>query len=60
MEKMTYFCSFDEFRITNRFIMHKDIHKFKWQARNTKSVRDYTTENEKWQQELTTYVSIGI
>jgi len=46
-KKLTDFCCFDEFRVTNNFIKHKDIHKFKWQARNTKSVIDYTTGNEK-------------
>lgn len=40
--KLTDFCCFDEFRIMNRFYEHKDIHKFNWQARNTKSVIDYT------------------
>jgi hypothetical protein len=33
--------------MTNNFIKHKDVHKFKWQAQNTKSVTDYTTGYEK-------------
>jgi hypothetical protein len=46
-KELTDFCCFEEFRMTNDFIKHKGIHKFKWQARNTKSVTDYTTGNEK-------------
>jgi hypothetical protein len=40
--KLTDFCCFDKFRIMNSFFKHKDIHKFNWLARATKSVINYT------------------
>jgi len=38
--KLTDFCCFDEFRTMNSFFKHKNIQKFKWLARATKSVVD--------------------
>jgi len=35
------FCAFNKLKITNSFYRHKDIHKFTWEARGTKSVIDY-------------------
>ena len=35
------FCTFNELKITHSFYRHKDIHKFTWEARGTKSVIDY-------------------
>ena len=38
---MSDFCAFNKLKITNSFYRHKDIHKFTWEARGTKSVIDY-------------------
>ena len=35
------FCAFNKLKITNSFYRHKDIHKFTWKARGTKSVIGY-------------------
>jgi hypothetical protein len=35
------FCAFNKLKITDLFYRHKDIHKFTWEARGTKSVIDY-------------------
>ena len=35
------FCAFNKLKITNSFYRHKDIHKFTWEARGTKSITDY-------------------
>jgi len=35
------FCAFNKLKITNSFYRHKDIHKFTWEARGTKSIIDY-------------------
>ena len=40
-------CSFNNMRITNTFFRHKEIHKFTWEARGTKSIIDYIMANEK-------------
>ena len=47
MKKMTDFCCFNEFRIMNKYFVHQGIHKFMWQAGNTKSVIDCKLEMRK-------------
>ena len=44
---LTDFCLFNEYRIMNSFFKHKDIHKFTWHGRDTKSIIDYTISNGK-------------
>ena len=34
------FCAFNNLKITNSFYRRKDIHKFTWKARGTKSIND--------------------
>lgn len=47
-------------RITNTFFKHKEIHKFTWEARGTKSIIDYTITNEKmWPNVIDTRVYRG-
>jgi len=41
------FCTFNKLKITNSFYRHKDIHKFRWEARGTKSVIDYIIINDR-------------
>jgi len=41
------FCAFNKLKITNSFYRHKDIHKFTWKARGTKSVIDYIIINDR-------------
>jgi len=41
------FCAFKKLKITNSFYRHKDIHKFKWKAKGTKSVIDYIIINDR-------------
>jgi len=41
------FCAFNKLKITNSFYRHKDIHKFTWEARGTKSVIDYIIINDR-------------
>jgi hypothetical protein len=41
------FCLFNKLKITNCFFRHKNIHKFTWEARGTKSIIDYIIINEK-------------
>jgi len=41
------FCAFNKLKITNSFYRHKDIHKFTWESRGTKSVIDYTIINDR-------------
>ena len=36
---------FNKLKITNSFYRHKDIHKYTWEARGTKSVIDYIIIN---------------
>jgi hypothetical protein len=40
-------CTFNNLRITNTFFNHKDIHKYTWEARGTKSIIDHIIANEK-------------
>jgi len=40
------FCAFNKLKITNSFYRHKDIHKFMWGARGTKSVIEYIIIND--------------
>ena len=44
---MRDFCAFNKLKITNSFYRHKDIHKFAWEARGTKSVIDYIIINDR-------------
>jgi hypothetical protein len=37
-KKLRDFCTFNNMRIMNSFLKHKEIHKFTWQARGSKSV----------------------
>jgi hypothetical protein len=46
VEEWRNVCCFNEFRVMNSFFKHNNSQKFTFQARNTKSVIDYTTENE--------------
>jgi len=41
------FCAFNKLKITNSFYRHKDIHKFTWEARGTKSIIDYIIINDR-------------
>ena len=41
------FCAFNKLKITNSFYRHKDLHKFTWEARGTKSVIDYIIINDR-------------
>jgi len=41
------FCAFSKLKITNPFYRHKDIHKFTWEARGTKSIIDYIIINDR-------------
>ena len=41
------FYAFNKLEITNSFYRHKDIHKFTWEARGTKSVKDYIIINDR-------------
>jgi len=40
-------CAFNKLKITNSFHRHKDIHKFTWETRETKSVMDYIIINDR-------------
>ena len=41
------FCAFNKLKITNSFYRHKDIHKFTWEARGTRSVIDHIIMNDR-------------
>jgi len=41
------FCAFNKLKITNSFYRHKDIYKFSWEARGTRSVIDYIIINDR-------------
>jgi len=41
------FCAFNKLKITNSSYKHKDIHKFTWEARGTKSIIDYILTNDR-------------
>jgi len=41
------FCAFNKLKITNSFYRHKDIHKFTWEARGTKSIIDCIIINDR-------------
>jgi hypothetical protein len=41
------FCAFNKLKITNSFYRHKDIHRFTWEARGTKSIIDYIIINDR-------------
>jgi len=46
------FCAFNKLKITNSFYRHKDIHKFSWEARGTKSITDYIITNDKLKSDI--------
>jgi endonuclease/exonuclease/phosphatase family metal-dependent hydrolase len=39
------FCAFNKLKITNLFYRQKDIHKFTWEERGTRSIMDYIIVN---------------
>jgi hypothetical protein len=39
------FCTFNNLKISNTFFRHKNIHKYTWEARGTKSIIDYIIIN---------------
>jgi len=39
------FCAFNKLKVTNSFYRHKNIHKFTWEARWTRSIMDYIIIN---------------
>jgi len=41
------FCAFDKLKISNSFYRHKDINKFTWEARGTKSIIHYIIINDR-------------
>ena len=41
------FCAFNKLKVTNSFYRHKDIHKFTWEARGTKSIINYIILNDR-------------
>lgn len=41
------FAVFNEYKITNSFFRHKEIHKYTWAARGLKSIIDYILSNTK-------------
>jgi len=41
------FYAFNKLKITNTFYRHKNIHKFTWEARGTKSIIDYIIINDR-------------
>jgi len=45
--KLKEFASVNEFKITNTFFRHKEIHKMKWSARGCRSIVDYILTNKK-------------
>ncbi|GFG40963.1 hypothetical protein Cfor_00005, partial [Coptotermes formosanus] len=40
-------CAYNKMRIINSFLRHKDIHKFTWAERGSKSIIDYVIANKK-------------
>jgi hypothetical protein len=41
------FCTFNSLKISNTLFRHKNIHKYTWEARGTKSIIDYIIINNK-------------
>jgi hypothetical protein len=41
------FCLFNKLKLTGTFFRHKNIHKFGWEARDTKFIIDYINNIEK-------------
>jgi hypothetical protein len=41
------FCTFNNLKISNTFFIHKNIHKYTWEAKGTKSTIDYIIINNK-------------
>jgi hypothetical protein len=46
-EYLWEFCAYNKLRITNSFFRHKDIHKFTWAERGSKSIIYYVIANKK-------------
>ena len=46
-DQLRDFATFNNLRITNSFFPHKDIHKFTWSARGSRSIIDYVLINNK-------------
>jgi hypothetical protein len=46
-QKLGDFCTFNGLRITSTLFKHRNIHKYTWEARGTKSTLDYVIVNEK-------------
>ena len=44
---MRDFLAFNKLKVTNSFYRHKNIHKFTWEARGTRSVTDYIIINDR-------------
>jgi len=45
--KLINICTFNNLKIMDTFIKHKEIHKFAWEARGCKSIIDYFITNTK-------------
>jgi len=45
--KLIDFCTYNNFKIMNTFLKHKEIHNFTWEARGNKSIIDYFITNTK-------------
>jgi len=43
--KLIDFCTFNNLKIMNTFLKHKEIYKFNWEARGHKSIIDYFITN---------------
>ena len=46
-QKLIEFCTFNNLKMINTFFMHKEIHKFTWEARGHNSIIDYFITNMK-------------
>jgi hypothetical protein len=47
-QKLKDFASVNELKITNKFFIHKEIHKMTWSARGYRSIIDYILTNKKF------------
>jgi hypothetical protein len=46
-QSLTDFAATNDLKITNTFFRHKDIHKYTWSARGSRSIIDYVLTNKK-------------
>jgi hypothetical protein len=53
------FCTFNNFKVTNTFFRHKNINKYTWEARGSKSVIDYVVIVKKPKNNIDTRVYKG-